>query len=150
MLGAIEVTTSAWVYRVGHRRAADFTALLSMLDQAFPQALVIVVICDNDSNCHACKVTAYSRNTPAGTDLGMRNYVANTAVSWPGRMRKNHSFFRARSPDQMLASAAPWTSPWLPPVTSRTIGMPLGSVTPYTFGGHEPGNSMSPYRSPDA
>jgi len=23
--------------------------------------------------------------------------------------------FRNRSPDQMLATAAPWTSPWLPP-----------------------------------
>jgi hypothetical protein len=26
-----------------------------------------------------------------------------------------NAFFRARSPDQMLATAAPWTSPWLPP-----------------------------------
>ena len=34
---------------------------------------------------------------------------------WPGRLRQIHSFFRARSPDQMLATAAPWTSPWLPP-----------------------------------
>jgi hypothetical protein len=41
--------------------------------------------------------------------------VANTAVSWPGRLRQIHSFFRGRSPDQMLATAAPWTSPWLPP-----------------------------------
>jgi hypothetical protein len=45
----------------------------------------------------------------------LKNYVANTAVSWPGRLRQIHSFFRARSPDQMLATAAPWTSPWLPP-----------------------------------
>ena len=54
----------------GHRRAAGFIALLSMLDQAFPQALVIVAICDNDSSCHACKVTAYLKEHPAGTDLG--------------------------------------------------------------------------------
>ena len=45
----------------------------------------------------------------------MKNYVANTAVSWPGRLRQIHSFFRNRSPGQMLATAAPWTSPWLPP-----------------------------------
>jgi len=45
----------------------------------------------------------------------LKNYVANTAVSWPGRLRPIHSFFRTRSPDQMLATAAPWTSPWLPP-----------------------------------
>jgi len=40
--------------------------------------------------------------------------VANTAVSWPGRLRQIHAFFRSRSPDQMLATAAPWTSSWLP------------------------------------
>ena len=36
-------------------------------------------------------------------------------MSWPGRLRQIRSFFRNRSPDQMLAIAAPWTSPWLPP-----------------------------------
>ncbi len=30
-------------------------------------------------------------------------------------LKQIHSFFRARSPDQMLATAALWTSPWLPP-----------------------------------
>ena len=45
----------------------------------------------------------------------LKNYVANTAVSWPGRLRQIHSFFRTRSPGQMLDTAAPWTSPWLPP-----------------------------------
>ena len=33
----------------------------------------------------------------------------------PVRWGQIHSFFRNRSPDQMLATAAPWTSPWLPP-----------------------------------
>jgi len=46
---------------------------------------------------------------------GLKNYVANTAVTWPGRIRQIHSYFRNRSPDQMLDTAAPWTSPWLPP-----------------------------------
>jgi hypothetical protein len=128
MLGAIEVTTGAWVDRVGHARAADFIALLSMLDQAFPQTVVIVVICDNDSSCHARKVTAYLKEHPGWNGSRLRNYVANTAVSWPGHLRKNHSFFRVCLRDQMLASAAPWTSPWLPPVTSRKFGMPLGSI----------------------
>jgi hypothetical protein len=36
--------------------------------------------------------------------------VANTAVSWPGRLRQIQSFFRARSPDEMLATTAPWTT----------------------------------------
>jgi hypothetical protein len=45
----------------------------------------------------------------------LKNYVANTAVTWPGRLRQIHSYFRNRSPSQMLDAAAPWTSPWLPP-----------------------------------
>ena len=132
VLGAIEVSTGAWVYRLGRRCAADFIALLGMLDQAFPRAPVIVVICDNDTIHHARKVTAYLKEHPRLELLygarysphdnpaeriwaALKNYVANTAVSWPGRLRQIHSFFRARSPDQMLATAAPWTSPWLPP-----------------------------------
>jgi hypothetical protein len=45
----------------------------------------------------------------------LKNYVADTAVNWPARLRQIHGFFRTRSPDQMLASAVPSTSPWLPP-----------------------------------
>jgi transposase len=132
VLGAIEVTTGAWVYRLGRRCAADFIALLAMLAEAFPAAPLIVVICDNESIHHARAVTAYLREQPRLELLygarysphdnpaervwaALKNYVANTAVTWPGRLRQIHSFFRNRSPDQMLATAAPWTSPWLPP-----------------------------------
>jgi transposase len=31
-----------------------------------------------------------------------------------GRLRQVHAFFRTRSPDQLLATAAPHSSPWLP------------------------------------
>jgi hypothetical protein len=103
-----------------------------MLAEAFPQAPVIVVICDNDTIHHARNVTAYLKEHPRLELLygarysphdnpaeriwaALKNYVANTAVSWPGRLRQIHSFFRSRSPDQMLDTAAPWTSPWLPP-----------------------------------
>lgn len=132
VLGAIELTTGRWVYRLGRSCAADFTALLQMLAEAFPHAPVIAVICDNDSIHHARKVTAYLKQHPRLELLygarysphdnpaervwaALKNYVANTAVSWPRRLRQIHSFFRNRSPDQMLATAAPWTSPWLPP-----------------------------------
>jgi transposase len=132
VLGALEMSTGAWVYRLGRRCAADFIALLDQLLLAFPSAPAIVVICDNDSIHHARKVTAYLKRQPRLELLygaryspndnpaeriwgALKNYVANTAVSWPGRLRQIHSFFRNRSPDQMLATAAPWTSPWLPP-----------------------------------
>jgi hypothetical protein len=130
--GAIEVTTGAWVYRPGRRCAADFIALLDQVLRAFPWAPAIVVICNNDSSCHARTVTAYlerhprlellygARYSPHDNPVeriwaALKNYVVGTAVSCPGRLRQIHSSFRARSPDQMLATAAPWTSPWLPP-----------------------------------
>ena len=132
VLGALELTTGRWVYRLGRRRAADFIALLEMLTDAFPRAPAIVVICDNDSIHHARAVTAYltkhprlellygARYSPHDNPVeriwaALKNYVANTAVTWPGRLRQIHSFFHDRSPGQMLDAAAPWTSPWLPP-----------------------------------
>ena len=132
MFGAIEVTSGRWVYRLGGPGAAGGGALLGMLAEAFPHAPVMVVICDNDSIHHARAVTRYLQEHPGLEVLygarysphdnpaeriwaALKNYVVNTAVSWPGRLRQIHSFFCARSPDQMLATAAPWTSPWLPP-----------------------------------
>jgi len=131
VLGALEVTTGQWVYRLGRRRASDFAALLDQLLRAFPWAPAIVVICDNDSTRHARAVTAWlaghprlellygARYSPHDNPVeriwgALKNYLANTAVTWPGRLRQVRAFIRARSPDQLLAAAAPWTSPWLP------------------------------------
>jgi hypothetical protein len=58
------MSTGEWVYRLGRRCAADFIALLQMLAEAFTQAPVIAVICDNDSIHHARKVTAYLKENP--------------------------------------------------------------------------------------
>jgi hypothetical protein len=59
---------------------------------------------------------SYRRSGPRDGESGKPvNFDRRTAVTWPGRLRQIHSFFRNRSPDQMLATAAPWTSPWLPP-----------------------------------
>jgi transposase len=138
VFGAIEVSTGRWVYRLGRRCAADFIALPAQVLRAFPRAPVIAVICDNDSIHHARKVTAHLEEHPRLELLygarysphdnpaeriwaALKNYLANTAVTWPGRLRQIHSFFRARSPDQMLATAAPWTSPWLPPGYERNF-----------------------------
>ncbi|HEY2442744.1 MAG TPA: IS630 family transposase [Streptosporangiaceae bacterium] len=132
VLGAVEMTTGQWVYRLGRRRAADFIALLAMLADAFPRAPKVVVICDNDSIHHARAVLRYleqhprlellygarysPNDNPAERVWGaLKNHVANTAVTWPGRLKQIRAFFRTRSPDQMLAMTAPWTSPWLPP-----------------------------------
>jgi transposase len=130
--GAIEVTTGARVCRLGKRCAADFIALLDQVLRAFPAAPVIVMICDNDSIHYARTVTAYleehprlellhgARYSPHDNPVervwaALKAYMANAAASWPGRLRQIRSFFRARSPDEMLNTAATWTSPWLPP-----------------------------------
>jgi transposase len=165
----LEVSTGRWVYRLGRRRAADFIALPDQVLQAFPQAPVIAVICDNDSIYHAGNVTAYLQQHPRLELLygarysphdnpaeriwwALKNYAANTAVSWPGRLRQIHSFFRNPSPDQMLATAAPWTSPGCLRVTSRTSGMALSKSdclpgTPDLCGWRE--RYLSEYRSTD-
>jgi len=64
VLGALEVSTGAWVYRLGRRCAADFIALLDQVLRAFPAAPAIVMICDNDGIHHARKVTAYLDEHP--------------------------------------------------------------------------------------
>src|SRR5207253_9974527 len=91
-------------------------ALPDQLLAAFPSAPVIAVICDNDIIHHARKVTRYlgrhprlellygARYSPHDNPAeriwaALKNYVANTAVTWPGRLRQIHSFFRSRSPD---------------------------------------------------
>jgi transposase len=64
VLGALEVSTGRWVYRLARRCAADFLALLDQVLRAFPRAPVIAVICDNDSIHHARTVTAYLEKHP--------------------------------------------------------------------------------------
>ena len=132
MFGAIEVSSGRWVYRLGRRCAADFMALLDQVLRAFPLAPAIVVICDNDSIHHARKVTAYlvahprlellyaARYSPHDNPAeriwaALTNYLANTADTWPGRLRQIHSFFRNPHPASCWPPPGPRTSPWLSP-----------------------------------
>jgi transposase len=130
--GALNLAGGRWFCQLGRRRATGFVAFLQMLAESYPRAPKVVVICDNDSIHHAKAVTAYlagqprmillygARYSPHDNPVeriwgALKAFVANTAVTWPGRLNQAHAFFRNRSPDQMLATAAPWTSPWLPP-----------------------------------
>jgi transposase len=131
VFGAVEVTTGAWAYTLSRRSAAAFIAFLQMLLTAYPTAPVVAVVCDNDSIHHAKAVTNWladhprlrllfgARYSPHDNPVeriwaALKAYLANTAVTWPGRLRQAHAFFRQRSPAQMLTTAAPWASPWLP------------------------------------
>ena len=100
------------------------------------------MICDNDSIHHARKVTAYLKKHPRLELLygarysphdnpveriwaGLKNYVANTAATWPGRLRQIHSFFRSRSPVRCSIPPLPGPAPGSRRVTNRTFGMLL-------------------------
>ena len=131
VFGALEMTTGTWVYNFGRRNAACFVAFLQMLLAAYPNTPAVAVICANDSIHHAKVVAAYAANHPRLHLLygarysphdnpveriwaALKAHLANTAVTWPGRLRQVHAFFRQRPPTQMLTTAAPWASPWLP------------------------------------
>jgi hypothetical protein len=81
VFGALEMTTGQWVYRLGHRCAADFTAFPGQLLRAFPRAPVIVVICDNDAIHHAARSPPSGRSIPGWSyctarGTGMRPILA--------------------------------------------------------------------------
>ncbi|PZH18092.1 IS630 family transposase [Streptomyces sp. NTH33] len=131
LFGALEMTTGTWHYTLRRRTAAAFTAFLQTLLAAHPTAPAVAVLCDDDSIHHAKAVTAYladhprirllfgARYSPHDNPVeriwaALKAHLANTAVTWPGRRRQAHAFFRQRSPTQMLTTAAPWASPWLP------------------------------------
>jgi len=99
VLGALELTTGRWVYRLGRRRAADFIALLEMLTDAFPRAPAIVVICDNDSIHHARAVTAYLEKNPRRALAGSRTLHLGSRRDITGRYRHRvHSPRRSDRP----------------------------------------------------
>ena len=104
--GALNLTGGRWFYRLGRRRATDFIALCQQLTDAYPHAPKIVVICDNDSIHHARAVTAYLADHPRPELLyGARYSPHDNPIE---RIWATLKAFIANT-------AAPWTSPWLPP-----------------------------------
>jgi len=55
----------------------------------------------------------------------LKNYVANTAVTWPGRLRQIRSFSATAHPATCLIPPRPGPVPGCLRVTSRTSGMLL-------------------------
>ena len=92
---------------------------------------MIAIICGNDSIHHrkvttyleehpgwnCCTAPATARTTTPAERIwaALTNYVANTAVTWPGRLRQIHSFFRNPHPASCWPPPGPRTSPWLSP-----------------------------------
>jgi transposase len=131
IFGALNVTSGAWFYLWARRTAAGFIAMLDLLLATYPDVPAVAVICDNDGIHHAGSVgqwaaahprlrlvygAAYSPhdNPVERVWAALKANLANTAVIWTERIHQARIFFRQRTPAQMLTTAAPWSSPWLP------------------------------------
>jgi transposase len=131
LFGALDLATGAWFHLFTRRSAAGFIAVLEMLLAAYPTAPVVAVICDNDGIHHAKRVQRWvvghprlrliygARYSPHDNPVeriwaALKACLANSAVTWTERIHQTRVFFRQRAPDQMLSTAASWSSPWLP------------------------------------
>lgn len=133
LLGALNLATGAWHYHLAHKCVSVvFCYFLEQLLAAYPDVPVVAVLVDNDTT-HTSGITARwlaehprlqlitgAKYSPQDNPVervwaSLKRAIANTApATMADRIRQAHAFFRHHSPDQMLATAAPWSSPWLP------------------------------------
>jgi transposase len=133
IFGAVDVASGRWFYQVARKAvSAGFIAFLEQLQQAYPTAPLVAVICDNVIIHHSKIVQRWlathprilvvhgARYSPHDNPVervwgSLKRALANNpTLTMAGRIRQVHAFFRARAPTQLLATAAPWSSPWLP------------------------------------
>lgn len=139
--GALDLTRGTWFHLFARRNAAGFIAMLETLLAAHPTAPAIAVICDNDAVHHARKVQRWvgehqrlrlihgARYSPHDNPVeriwaALKAHTANTAVTFTERIHQARTFFHTRSADQMLTTAAPWNSPWLPRSYAQNFRQP--------------------------
>jgi transposase len=133
IFGAIDLRTGRFLYQVTRKAiSATFTGFCEHLLAAYPTAPVVVVVCDNVI-IHRSKIVQHWRKThprllvlhgarysphdnPVERVWGaLKAWLANNpTLTIQGRVRQVHAFFRQRTTTQMLATAAPHSSPWLP------------------------------------
>jgi transposase len=133
IFGAIDLASGRFFYQVTRKAiSATFTAFCEHLLAAYPAAPVVAVICDNviihRSKLVNCWLAAHprirvlhgARYSPHDNPVeriwaALKAWLANSpTLTIAGRVRQVHAFFRERTPAQMLATAAPHSSPWLP------------------------------------
>jgi transposase len=133
IFGAVDLATGRFCYQLCRKAiSANFTAFCEQLLAAYPAAPLVAVICDNVIIHHSKIVQRWLATHPRLLVLhgarysphdnpteriwaALKAWLANTpTLTIQGRVRQVHAFFRQRSPAQMLATAAPHSSPWLP------------------------------------
>ena len=133
IFGAVDLASGRFLYQVARKAvSASFTGFCEQLLAAYPAAPVVAVICDNVI-IHRSKIVQRWRTThprllvlhgarysphdnPVERVWGaLKAWLANNpTLTIQGRVRQVHAFFKARTTAQMLATAAPHSSPWLP------------------------------------
>jgi transposase len=133
IFGAVDLRTGRFLYQVTRKAvSASFTAFCEQLLAAYPAAPVVAVVCDNVV-IHRSKIVGRwlaahprmlvlhgARYSPHDNPVeriwaALKAWLANSpTLTIQGRVRQVYAFFRARSPAQLLATAAPHSSPWLP------------------------------------
>jgi transposase len=133
IFGAVDLATGRFLYQVCRKAvSASFTAFCEHLLAAYPHAPVVAVVCDNVI-IHRSKLVKRwqathprllvlhgARYSPHDNPVervwgALKAWLANNpTLTIQGRVRQVHAFFRQRPTAQMLATAAPHSSPWLP------------------------------------
>jgi transposase len=133
IFGAVDLTSGRFLYQVCRKAiSTSFTGFCEQLLAAYPTAPLVVVICDNVI-IHRSKIVKLWRKShprllvlhgarysphdnPAERVWGaLKAWLANNpTLTIQGRVRQVHAFFRDLTQAQMLATAAPHRSPWLP------------------------------------
>ena len=133
IFGAVDLQTGRFLYQLTRKAiSASFTAFCEQLLAAYPAAPVVAVVCDNVIIHHSKLVQSWlaahprmrvlhgARYSPHDNPTeriwgALKAWLANSpTLTIQGRVRQVHTFFRQRAPAQMLATAAPHSSPWLP------------------------------------
>jgi transposase len=133
IFGAVNLTSGQWCYQVTRKAvSASFCAFCEQLLAAYPTAPLVAVVCDNVIIHHSkivqrwlathprMRVLHGARYSPHDNPVeriwgSLKAWLANApTLTIQGRVRQVHAFFRQRTTAQMLATAAPHSSPWLP------------------------------------
>jgi transposase len=134
IFGAVDPHTGRWFYQVTRKAVSvTFIAFLEQLLAAYPTAPQVAVVSDNVIIHHAKIVQAWlashprvvvvlhgARYSPHDNPIeriwgALKAWLANTpTLTIQGRVPQVHAFFRGRTTAQILATAAPHSSPWLP------------------------------------
>jgi transposase len=133
IFGAVDIASGRFPYQVAHKAvSASFCAFLAQLLAAYPVAPIVAVVCDNVIIHHSKILQRWlaahprvvvlhgARYSPHDNPVeriwaALQAWLANSpTLTIQGRVRQVHAFFRARSPAQLLVTAAPSSSLWLP------------------------------------